>query len=153
MLAAAQGGYSLGMTADAPQASPAEMAQQWLAASPFINLLGMKVTTYEKDLARITLPFKEELVTIADVVHGGAISSLVDTAAAAAAWSGAEGVTTLRGTTVGMHVSFLAAARSAELVAEARVVRRGKSICFCEVDVTDAEGEVVAKGMVTYKLG
>jgi acyl-coenzyme A thioesterase PaaI-like protein len=50
-------------------------------------------------------------------------------------------------------VSFVAAARAQDLVADARVVRRGKTICFCEVDVTDGGDTTVAKGLVTYKLG
>ena len=37
--------------------------------------------------------------------------------------------------------------------ADARVIRRGKSLCFCDVDVTGADGGLVAKGIVTYKLG
>jgi hypothetical protein len=33
------------------------------------------------------------------------------------------------------------------------VIRRGKSLCFRDVDVTDADGGLVVKGIVTYKLG
>jgi acyl-coenzyme A thioesterase PaaI-like protein len=34
------------------------------------------------------------------------------------------------------------------------VLRRGSSLCFCEVKVRSAEdGELIATGMVTYKLG
>ncbi len=39
------------------------------------------------------------------------------------------------------------------LVADARVVRRGRSLCYCDVGVTDSDGQLVAKGLVTYKLG
>ena len=133
--------------------SPSDLAQAWLSSSPFITNLEMKLTTMEKDLARVELPFKEELVTIGDVVHGGAISSLIDTAAAAAAWSGAEETDNIRGTTVSLNVSFLAAARASTVTAEARVIRRGKSLCFIEIDVTDESGSLVAKGVVTYKIG
>jgi uncharacterized protein (TIGR00369 family) len=135
------------------ETSAASLAMQWLENSSFINHLGMRVLSMEKDVARILLPYREELTTLADVVHGGAISSLIDTAAAAAAWSGAEGVETLRGTTVSLTVQFLAAARSSDLTAEARVIRRGKNLCFCEIDVTDPAGSLAAKGVVTYKLG
>ena len=33
------------------------------------------------------------------------------------------------------------------------IVRRGRTICFCEVSVLDGEGTTVAQGLVTYKLG
>ena len=66
--------------------------------------------------------------------------------------SGAEIITLA---TVGdvVHGDFVASARGQEVTADARVIRRGKSLCFCEVDVTDAHGSLVAKGLVTYKLG
>jgi uncharacterized protein (TIGR00369 family) len=99
------------------------------------------------------MPFADSLVTVGDVVHGGAISSLIDTAATVAAWSGLASADGARGTTVSLTVSFLAAARARDVTADARVVKRGKSICFCEVDVTGADGRPIAKGLVTYKLG
>jgi uncharacterized protein (TIGR00369 family) len=121
--------------------------------SPFSAHLGLRAETIEPDHVRLAMPFKEELVTVGDVVHGGAISSLIDTAATLAAWSGLESLENARGTTISLTVSFVAAARGRDLVADARVVRRGKTICFCEVAVQDGEGTTVAQGLITYKLG
>ena len=94
-------------------------------------------------------------MTIGDVVHGGAVSALIDTAAMAAAWSAIEfDGDAPKGTTVGLTVDFLAAARAQDLLAEALVLRRGGSLCFCEVKVNGADDEkLVATGLVTYKLG
>ena len=125
----------------------------WLEASRFINKLGITVDKLDDGLAVLSLPFDESLATIADVVHGGAISSLVDTAAAAAAWAGAEAPENMRGTTVGISITFVAAARSQDVTATARVVRRGKNLAFIDVDVTTPDGAVVARAIVTYKLG
>ena len=109
----------------------------------------------EDDRAVLSLPFTEEVVTIGDVVHGGAVSALVDTAAMAACWSAVEfDGEPPRGTTVGLTVDFLTAARAQELEADARVLRRGSSLCFCEVKVHGSgDGKLVASGLVTYKLG
>jgi uncharacterized protein (TIGR00369 family) len=87
------------------------------------------------------------------VVHRGAVSALIDTAGMAAAWAdrrtpaGAAG-----GSTVGLSVDFVSAARGEELVARATVIRRGRSLCFCEVDVTGEGDQVVAKGLVTHRF-
>jgi uncharacterized protein (TIGR00369 family) len=121
--------------------------------SPFASRLGLQPEVIEPDHVRLALPFREENVTVGDVVHGGAISSLIDTAATVAAWSGLDSLEDARGTTISLTVNFIAAARAQDLVAEARVVRRGRSVCFCEVDVEDGAGTTVAKGLVTYKLG
>ena len=131
----------------------AEIITEFLKHSPFVGHLGMRLDSIDRDHARLSMPFRQELVTIGEVVHGGAISSLVDTAAMAAAWSGFEATGPLRGTTVGLSIDFLAAAQGGEVRADARVMRRGASLCFCEVDVTTADGRLVAKGLVTYKLG
>jgi acyl-coenzyme A thioesterase PaaI-like protein len=32
-------------------------------------------------------------------------------------------------------------------------VRRGRSLCFCEVDVEGAGSRLLAKGLATYKVG
>jgi uncharacterized protein (TIGR00369 family) len=113
------------------------------------------VRSIEDDHAVLALPFSEEVVTIGDVVHGGAISALIDTTAVAAAFSAIEfDGEPPRGTTVGLTVDFLAAARAQEVLAEAHVLRRGSTLIFVEVKATGAEDRaLVATGLVTYKLG
>jgi uncharacterized protein (TIGR00369 family) len=131
----------------------AEVIAQFLQHSPFVLHLGMRLESIEADHARLTMPYRAELATIGEVIHGGALSAIVDTAAMAASWSAHDPSGPLRGTTVGLSVDFVAAAQGQEVTADARVIRRGKSLCFCDVDVTDADGSLVAKGIVTYKLG
>ena len=41
----------------------------------------MELRSIEDDNAVLVLPFAEEVVTIGNVVHGGAVSALIDTAA------------------------------------------------------------------------
>ena len=131
-----------------------ELITEFLKHSQFVKHLGMELREIEDDRALLALPFRDEVVTIGDMVHGGAISALVDTAAMAASWSAIEfdGTPPL-GTTVGLTVDFVSAGRAVELLADARVIRRGSSLCFCEVKVSPAEGDLVASGLVTYKLG
>ena len=129
----------------------AALARGWLENSAFVAHLGIRVEAMEPDRARLSMPFSDSLPTMGDVVHGGAISSLIDTAAAAAAWSGAEVPEKIRASTVGISVEFLAPARGTGVVADARVLRRG-AITFLAVDVTDDGGQQVATALVTYRL-
>jgi uncharacterized protein (TIGR00369 family) len=131
----------------------AEVARDFLTHSPFGNRVGVRLESLEPDEAKLALDYDESLATVADLVHGGAISTLVDVAATAAAWSTPDGSVPIAGTTVGMTVDFLRAARGVDLRAEARVVKRGRSLCFVDVEVADAGGELVAKALVTYKVG
>lgn len=135
------------------QASGADIMRQFVPTSPYVGHLGMRLTEIQPDAATLTLPFTDALVTIGTIVHGGAIASLIDTAAMVAAWSSADVPANMRGTTVGLTVSYLAPASQEDLRATARVLRRGKSIVYLDVDVHTASGVAVAKGLVTYKLG
>ncbi len=119
---------------------------------PFQALLGLQLDTVRPEFCRIRLPFTSELRTTGDVVHGGAIATLIDSAGVIAAWSDADPSAT-RGATADLSVSYLLAAHAVDLIAEARVIRRGRSLVFVEVDVISSTGERIAKGMVTYKLG
>ena len=134
-------------------ADGAGLAREWLESSPFVAHLGIRLEDLEPDRARLAMPFTDALPTLGDVVHGGAISSLIDTAAAAAAWSGAEVPERPRASTVGITVDFLAPARGQGVTADARVVRRGgRGLCFCEVSVSNEDGTEVALALVTYQL-
>lgn len=76
-----------------------------------------------------------------------------DVAVMAAAWAGAEVPESLRGVTTSMSVQFLAPARATDLIAIGRVLRRGKTLVNCDVDVVTPDGEAVAKAIATYKVG
>jgi uncharacterized protein (TIGR00369 family) len=132
-------------------ADGAALARGWIENSPFVAHLGIALESMEPDRASLRLPFTDALPTMGDVVHGGAISSLIDTAAAAAAWSGADVPERPKASTVGFTVNFLAPARSRSVTANARVVRRG-AVSVIAVDVTGDDGTDVATALVTYRL-
>ena len=131
----------------------ADVMREFVPASPFAAHLGIELVELEPDRATLRLPFSPPLATLGDVVHGGAVGALIDTAAMAASWATPDVPESLRGTTVGLSIDYLRAARGCDLVARARFLRRGSSLCFCDVEVAEQDGELVAKGIVTYKLG
>jgi uncharacterized protein (TIGR00369 family) len=130
-----------------------QLARAWFEHSPLIGALGMRLTSVVPEEATVELPYRDELATAGNVVHGGAIMSLLDTAAAMAAWSAHDPTKGVRWGTVSVSVSFLASAQGRDLTATARVTRRGRSICFCKVDVADSERTPVAEALVSYRLG
>ena len=133
--------------------SGAAFIRQFFPTSPYVVHLGMRLDDIQPGMAQLSLPFTNELVTIGTIVHGGAIASLIDTAAMVAAWSDVEVPEKARGTTVNISVAYLAAADKEDLIATARVLRRGRSLVYLDVEVRSASGNAVAKGLVTYKVG
>lgn len=130
----------------------ATLIERGIVRSPYGRLLGLELLDAAEDCVRVRLPYREDVTTLGDVVHGGAIAGLVDAAATASFWASPGVRPGARGTTIGFTLSFLAAARAQDLVATAKVRRRGREISTGEVSVCDAGGKEVALALVTYKL-
>jgi uncharacterized protein (TIGR00369 family) len=138
---------------DGDSATRREIIEAFIPNSPHAAELGIRLASIGTDEAVLELPFKPELATIGEVVHGGVISALIDTAAMAAAWATDEVPESVAGSTVALSVNFAAAASGVDLRAESQVAERGGRLSFCEVRVTDPEGAVVAHGIATYRFG
>jgi uncharacterized protein (TIGR00369 family) len=134
-------------------ATGTDLMHQFLPASPFVRALDLQLEQIGDGTARLRMPFDEERTTYGDVVHGGAIAALVDTAVMVTAWAGAPLPDQMRGATVSLSLEYVDGGRGEDLVASGRVLRRGRTLCFCEVDVTGEDGRTVAKALATYKIG
>jgi uncharacterized protein (TIGR00369 family) len=128
------------------------IVEKAIVGSPYGRLLGLALVSAAPDRVVVRLPYRSDVTTLGDTVHGGAIAGLVDTAATAAFWAKPGLPPTARGTTIGFSLSFLSAGRGVDLVAEASVRKRGREVCYGDVVVRDAKGAEVAQAMVTYKL-
>lgn len=130
----------------------AELIAQFVPNSPLGQLLGIKLVDVSDDRSEIVLKYRDDLATLGQTVHGGAIATLADVAATAAAWADNTVPDKVGGSTVSLTVDFVAPAVGKDLTAVGRVIRRGKRICTCEVDVVDSESQVVAKALATYNF-
>ena len=116
---------------------------------PYLELLGVRPEHRADGVATVSLDVRPELTNSWEVAHGGVVMALLDCAMAFAARSTAPeagGVVT-----IDMAVNFVRAGRG-RLGAEGRVLRNGGSLIFCEGEVRDAEGGLVAKALGTFKL-
>jgi uncharacterized protein (TIGR00369 family) len=129
-----------------------ELMRGFVGSSPFAQKLGIALDQIEDDAAVLRLPFDPSLATAGEVVHGGAIATLADTAATVAAWSAADVALIRNGATISLTVEYLAAATASDLVARGRVSKRGRTLVFCEVDVFAGGTDLVAKALATYRF-
>ena len=97
-----------------------EIIEQFVPNSPFAQRAGIRIERIEPDQAELVMPFDDSLATMGDVVHGGAIATLADTAAMAAAWADESEPEALAGATVALSIDYVAAARGTDLTAKAR---------------------------------
>jgi len=131
----------------------AEIIRQFLPTSPYVGHLGIQLIDMQPDMAMLRLPFANSLITNGTTIHGGAIASLIDTAAMVAAWADDSVPENMRGTTVSMSITYLAPAEHEDIQATARVLRRGRSLVYLDVEVQSVSGKNIARGLITYKLG
>lgn len=120
--------------------------------APFAVALGVKFESAASGAAVVRMPFNLRLLNGGGptaAVHGGAIATLADIAACAAVWSLPE---TVRSATISMTVNYTGFASESDLVARARVRRKGKRIASLSVEILDDAGALVADALVTYKI-
>jgi uncharacterized protein (TIGR00369 family) len=128
-----------------------QACQDAARASNYWRLLGIELVDLADGFARLRLPVASGLHQGYGVAHGGAITSLADSALAIALMTQIE--PGQRVFTIELKVNFLMSIESGEMIAEARVVHKGRRIAVGEVDIKDNEGRMVAKMLSTYSIG
>jgi uncharacterized protein (TIGR00369 family) len=103
--------------------------------------------------ARLRLQLRPDVMNPFGSVHGGATAALVDSAAGSAIAAGCAPDSDRIMGTIDMQVHFLARAKGSELTAEGRMVRAGRAVAVAQVEVRDDQGELVALGTATFRLG
>jgi uncharacterized protein (TIGR00369 family) len=116
----------------------------------FPQLVGLQVEEIRLDYCRMRLPYRPELNQPAGVVHGGALATLIDTVVVPAVASAYDRIPMML--TLNMTVQYLGAITGEDAVADGWIVRRGRSVCFCEALVRTATGAVAATGQLTYTV-
>jgi uncharacterized protein (TIGR00369 family) len=127
-----------------------EMLEGFLRESPFQEVLGLRLETF--DVAAQTLTLRSvygphvERSTGTGQYHGGVIASLIDIAGdfALIAVLG-HGVPTIN-----FRVDYLRPAANTDLIAQARVRRAGRTIGVVDIDVFDSDDRLIALGRGCY---
>ena len=120
---------------------------------PFMRHLAMELDDGGEGWARLRMRYQDENSTAGKALHGGAIASLIDTTGAMAAWTTAEIATPKYfGSTVGVNVNYLSGAIGEDVLAEGRVLKRGKELIYSDVRVTNEAGKLLAQGTVVYRI-
>jgi uncharacterized protein (TIGR00369 family) len=137
------------VTADAPLTPEEEKRiREAFERVPFVHLLKVELGEVRRGAATLYLEVRDELRQNNGVVHGGAIASLIDTAAAFAIITSLEkGQTT---TTVDLTIHYLRPLLAGRAIAQARVLRAGRRILTIRVDVLDETQALAATALTSF---
>ena len=115
--------------------------------APVGELVGFRPSSIETGKAVFELDAGPQHANPMGTLHGGIICDIADAAmgvAYASTLGEGESFTTLE-----LKINFLRPFRTGKLIANAHLVKGGRTIGLVECDVTDTEGRLVARAMST----
>ena len=125
-----------------------EYARSRVKLSNFSALMGFEVAKLYPGGAILHVVTEDHHRQIHNVMHGGVIAALADTAAAIAAYTvvprGSEVVT------IELKINYLLPVAEGKLTAEGKVLRAGRNFIVVECDVTKQDGALAAKALMTF---
>ena len=136
---------------DLPALNPAHVDEirDMVATAPFPSLVGVRLDELDVDRCAMSLDIAERHMQPYEIVHGGVIATLIDSATF---WAGFARLPEDSGlVNVDLKLNYLEAvtATTGRLVVTGRCLRPGRSISYCEAEVKDAQGRLVAHGAST----
>tara|TARA_R110000744_G_scaffold36037_5_gene83320 strand:- start:1402 stop:1821 length:420 start_codon:yes stop_codon:yes gene_type:complete len=119
-----------------------QMARQFIEAIPHARDLGLKLIELENGVAVITMPYDKKLIgnPATGVVHGGAVSALMDTCSGAAVMShpDAPGGTA----TIDLRIDYMRTAKPGDTItATATCYHMTRSVAFVRVTAVDGDAD------------
>src|SRR2546423_796964 len=117
---------------------------------PIAKLIGFHLTLLEAGRSVIEFEAGPEHANPMGTLHGGVLCDVAD-AAMGTAWASTlqEGESF---TTIELKINFFKPIWTAKLRAEARIVKRGRTVGFVECDITDENNSLVARASSTCMI-
>jgi len=118
-----------------------------------LHLLGMQIVTAESGIGRVSIQIDERLMHPQQIVHGGVIFTLADTAMSMALISVLP-VGTPFGT-LEAKINFMLPVYKGELLAEEKIVHKGRSTAVLEAtvfNIIEGEQHAIARVLGTFSI-
>jgi uncharacterized protein (TIGR00369 family) len=122
--------------------------RRYLKQSRAIAMLGFELESASRGRAVLRLEAKARHKQLNNVVHGGILAALADTAGAIAAYTTvAKGVALA---TIELKINYIEGVPGGRVRAEARVLRTGRNFVVTECEIFDGKGMLDAKALLTF---
>ncbi|HDJ1441201.1 TPA: PaaI family thioesterase [Serratia rubidaea] len=117
------------------------------------KMLGWKFVHYDDDAMKVQVEYDAEdlLTNPLGCIQGGILSAMLDDAMGPAVYMTLP--TPLLAVTIESKTSFISPAQPGKIKGFGKIVRKTGSIVFTEGFLHNADGELIATGSATFKLG
>jgi acyl-CoA thioesterase len=119
--------------------------------STFYGFLGMRLEELGEGTSRFVMPVTPGFFNAGGVVHGGVMASIADASIAAALATLVDHAREIMAT-VEMKINYIAPVRGGDIVCEAVIIQKGRSVAVGEAIVRDGNGKLLAKAMATFMV-
>ena len=123
-----------------------EQIIQFCHDNSIIDFLGVEVVPTEDGCARLELDVKPHHSNPYNILHGGVLTTMADTAMGAACLMKNKKVVTVSMTLEFMH----AVPMNSRIITDAKILHEGRHIFICECNLIDSENKIYAKAHATF---
>lgn len=124
--------------------------------APFTAFIGASPEEVRAGYARLSLVVEQRHTNPHGVMHGGVVTSMMDSAVGIALGRLRRDARHRPHATIEMNVSFLSGARPGDhVVAEGKIIKVGRSVAFAEAEarrVRDGHTTVIARGRLVFAI-
>ncbi len=133
-------------------ATPRDISRLNASLPPFMALLNGQIESYDQDTQEATLGFDvpEQYCHSGDIVQGGFITVMLDSAMSHAVFACDDTVLTL--SSLEISTRYLEVTRAGALVAKGRIVRLSHKTAFLESWLFSTDGKLLATAQSVAKI-
>ena len=118
--------------------------------NPYLDYFEITLEEVREGYARFRMPFRPEYLQVGGFLQGGLIVAMADEAIAHAAMTVLEPASGI--TTVELKCNFLAPVTKGELIAEANIFKKGRTLIIGDCLVKDENGKDVLRCTATFLM-
>lgn len=119
--------------------------KQQLESNPFAQMVGIEILDLARDYAKMAIHLRPEFLNPLGAVHGGLLFTLADCCSGTTARTDGRRYVTQSG-----ELHYLRNVSEGTVVAESRMIRRGRTVCVMDITVKSAEKDLLlAEGLFT----
>lgn len=119
---------------------------------PFAHLVGYRLSDFGPDTAEVSLTVEDKHLNRSGILHGGVLTTLIDTACGLAGCHRPPPEPLRRAMTLALTTQFIGPVQAgARLTARATRTGGGRQVFFSACEVRDQDGRLVGRGDGTFR--
>ena len=126
-----------------------EQIQHLLQTDNYLSGIEIDVVEASKGYVEFSVPLKEGLLRLGDIMNGGAIATIFDAAGGMAVFTLEHGKNQV---TTNLNSNFLRPVASGPVKVTAKVIKPGKRLAFVRMELFDANGELCAEATGSWYI-